>query len=377
MAGLVSAAAAVGAAARTKKDHGANKLKAASALFLGKHDESSTLEDAFGTLRWKVLAAASDARLRVKRGKTVAADSFQVLRKSGSQFLYPNNGLEREATIQRLIGMGFSRDDAQEMSEADAIATEQLTATRDNSGNTVQAQMKVSLRNAQASVSKTKSKIETIIGKPSADITAQHQTRPPQIETGLAARHDDFDAKRKTVYEATERRLVQEQARNGGTMEDWRRQRLENQNSTVHKHVSTMGYGDHRSEESPSSQSAQLASSNVYQGMWLGADEVLVSEDELALQRAIAASLGTTCAEPLARISVSSVVSSSSSSSSSCGSSTLMEQGAASTAEGLPHTLHIEAQETAWQPTQRDFKKLPSVATWLVLLPVDLNDPCV
>merc|ERR1712072_1400396 len=119
------------------------------------------------------------------------------------------------------------------------MATSQLNDTRENltsTGSTVQAQMKSSFRNVQATVNKTKLRVETIIGKPTADSSSQQNAMPRKEENCSYERPVEIDerpvaieAKRQTVYEATERRLVEVQARNGGTMDDWRRQRLENQ----------------------------------------------------------------------------------------------------------------------------------------------------
>ena len=83
-----------------------------------------------------------------------------------------------------------------------------------------------------------------------------------------------------------------------------------------------------------------------------GAVKLIVSKDELTMQRAIVASLDAECAEPAAPVASSSGSASSSSSSSSsiapCGSSHSMAKSSSA-----------------------DFKRLPSVASWLMPVPCD------
>jgi len=361
MAGLASAAAAVGTAARTKTQAKANQLKAASAGLLGTNPEISTLEEAFDTLRGRVLTVATGVRRRAKKGATVASDSLQALRRSGRQSCHS----EAETAVQRLMDMGFAREDAEEMRAVDAIATAQLIDTRDDSiseGNTAQAQMKLSFRNVQATVNKTKHRVETIIGKPTVEFVPQQHAMHPKAQNRLDETPVGIDAKRQMVYEATERRLVQVQARNGGTMEDWRRQRCESQKAHAHKNASSMMvHAGRESDESPDT------AVKAERGVWLGADEMIVSDEELEMQRALAASLG---AEPVAQVAASSASSSSSSSSSSCGSSHSMAKSSSTLQTQTSCTLDAGVPAPVPDVAPRDFKRLPSVASWLVPLPL-------
>lgn len=370
MAGLVSAAAAASTSARTKSQSNANKLKAASAGLLGSSSKTTTIEEAVCTLRLKVLSVATGARLRAKKGATVANDRFQAVRKAGSNVLCQNNSPKTEAAIQHLVSMGFSRADAEEMSAADAIATAQLLDVKQNptsTGNIVQAQVKASMRNVQASVTKTKLRVETIIGKPVAGVQPHHHT-PSDAETYPEER-SEVAAKRQMVYEATERRLVQVQARNGGTMEDWRKQQAL-QKTTAHRDKSSwVEPADGKNVESQS----PPESSNAGQDVWLGAEEMIVSDNDLAMQRAIAASLGSECA-----VSVANVVASSSSSSSS-GSCSLLANDVPTllldTSSAPDGSVLLNRASPVPDEVPKGFAQMPSIASWLLPLPFHCEEP--
>eukprot|EP00929_Paragymnodinium_shiwhaense_P018559 TRINITY_DN12944_c0_g1_i2.p1 TRINITY_DN12944_c0_g1~~TRINITY_DN12944_c0_g1_i2.p1 ORF type:complete len:526 (-),score=188.03 TRINITY_DN12944_c0_g1_i2:350-1927(-) len=281
MVGFAGAAAAMAGNRRVREQiakgnlRGAGRSASLSKSTQGSSEMSSVkLSSMFSSMKTKASTAVAAAGAAAKQGVEAAKGKLEAVRQAAPSL--PGAGESSEAAaVKQLVLMGFDKVDAQKALQSTNFDLEDAVARLCEEEAVLQS---AAQRDSESNSTATPSTSQGEVSEP----TASEEEDEKEAADAVAAR-------RAEVLEATERRMAAARASTRRTMEEYRRQCIEEERQAAPKPrppcqeghslmTSTEALLSRTWPQDPQTFDAQL--------------QRTVSEEELAFQRAIAASLG-------------------------------------------------------------------------------------